>query len=165
MTDGDRPMQFGGGIQYHHQTPLVHASDHAVNMVQSLKTVALLTGAPEDIVLRDDAEALCTRIAEAIRLTQEGLVHLWQSDPQRFLRCRGGLEPWPGEIAEGFVPICTCDRRCLFHVTGAPWASEADCNCADVCPRHQIPRVEGDREAVLTLPPMPEEFRRAGPLP
>ena len=147
-----RPTQIGGGIQLHHQTNLDDASRNSVNMVQSLRSVPELTGRPEHQALFDEALALCRRIGDVHRAAQASLRAVYDADPARFYRCREGAEPWPDEIAEGFVPVCTCDRRCLFHHTQARGSTDADCNCAVVCPRHAIPREPGDREPLQPLP-------------
>jgi hypothetical protein len=40
---------------------------------------------------------------------------LHSADPERFVRCRDGEEPWPDELQAGFVPRHTCRDECLYH--------------------------------------------------
>jgi hypothetical protein len=150
-----RATQMGGGIQHHHQYNLDGASRDAINMVQWLRGVAEITGAPQHKALLDEALVVSRKIGAAHRVALARLQGLYETDPQRFYRCRKGLEPWPDELAEGFEPICTCEHRCLYHVTKAAASTEADCNCAEVCPRHAIPRQPGDRTPLRSLPPGP----------
>jgi len=150
-----RHTQMGGGIQHHHQHNLDGASRDAINMCQWLRGVAEITGDPQHQALLEEALGLCQKIGVAHRVALAGLEGFYESDPVRFYRCRKGLEPWPDEVAEGFEPICTCEYRCLLHHTQAPMATEADCNCELVCPRHNIPREPLDRTPLRPLPPGP----------
>ena len=150
-----RPTQMGGGIQYHHQHNLEGAARDTSNAVQWLRGVAELTGDPQHQALLDEALALCQKIGVAHREAQARLQSHYESDPMRFYRCRMGLEPWPDELSEGFQPVCTCEHRCLYHDTQATGSTEADCNCAVVCPQHAIPREPGDRQPLAHLPPGP----------
>jgi len=147
-----RPIQIGGGIQYHHRYNLDGASKDAMNAAQWLRGLMEVTGDPVHEALFADALALSHRIGAARNKAHAQLEALLADDRDRFDRCRNGLEPWPGERAEGFEPVCTCDRRCLFHGTHARSATPDDCNCAVVCPSHGTPRVPGDRLPVLALP-------------
>ncbi len=153
-----RQTQMAGGIQYHHQHSLEGASRDAINAVQWLRGVAEITGDPQHQALLDEALALSQKIGAAHRAARARLQGFYDSDPARFYRCRKGLEPWPDEATEAFEPICTCEHRCLYHHTQAVGSSEADCNCAMVCPRHAIPRVPGDRQPLRALPPGPGQL-------
>jgi hypothetical protein len=148
----DRPTQIGGGIQYHHQHNLGGAHKDAVNAAQWLRGVVAVTGAPEHQALLREAVRLSRAIDAAHREAQASMAAQYVDDPARFYRCRKGLEAWPDERAEGFEPICSCEHRCLLHHTQAATATAADCNCHQVCPRHLIERMPGDRMPLLSLP-------------
>ena len=154
-----RPTQMGGGIQYHHRYNLDGASKDAMNAVQWLRGLIEVTGDHEHQAIFETALALSHRIGAARNKAHAQLEALLIEDRDRFDRCRAGKEPWPGELVEGFEPVCTCERRCLFHVTRAPTATPDDCNCSVVCPSHGTPRYPGDRQAVLPLPPGPGQQR------
>lgn len=147
----NRPTQIAGGVQFHHQSNLNDAATRAVNMTQSLRGVAELTGSPRHLALVEAALALCREIGAAHRDAVDTLNALRIADRPRFDRCRAGEEPWPDERPEGFEAICTCERRCLHHDTQAVGSSYHDCNCDAVCPRHHVPRVPGDRRPLLPL--------------
>ena len=147
-----RPTQIGGGVQYHHRYNLDGASKDAMNAVQWLRGLIEVTDDPEHQALFDAALALSHRVGAARNKAHAQLEALLAEDRDRFDRCRAGLEPWPGERVEGFQSVCTCDRRCLYHVTQAPAATPDDCNCAVVCPSHGTPRTAGDRAPVASLP-------------
>lgn len=158
----ERPTQIGGGIQYHHSHNLDCASVTAINTERWLAGVITVTDRPEHRELAERALALARDIGDATRAAQTRRAAFYAGDPQRFYAALHGEIPWPDEIAEGFEPICTCDRRCLYHVTAAPSATEADCNCGAVCPRHLIERMPGDRPEPITplpAPPRPPSFR------
>lgn len=146
-----RPTQIGGNIQVHYRYNLNGATVDAGNAVQWLAGLVDVTGRPEHQALLDELRAVHQKIIVARDVAQAAFDELLKTDREKFDRCRFGFEPWPGEIVEGFEPICTCERRCLFHVTQAPTATEADCNCELVCPRHLIPREPGDRTPILSL--------------
>ena len=150
-----RPTQMGGGIQYHHRYNLDGASKDAMNATQWLRGLMEVTGNDEHRALFDDALALSHRIGAARNKAHAQLEALFAADRDKFDRCRSGKEPWPGELVEGFQPVCTCDRRCLYHTTKAPAATPDDCNCTVVCPSHGTPREPNDRPPLLALPPGP----------
>ena len=156
-----RPTQMGGGIQYHHRYNLDGASKDAMNAAQWLRGLMEITGSPEHEALFADALSLSHRIGAARNIAHAQLEALLREDRDRFDRCRAGVEPWPGELVEGFSPVCTCDRRCLVHVTQAPSATPDDCNCWVVCPSHGTPRVPGDRAPMKVLPPGPGQKPRS----
>jgi hypothetical protein len=51
-------------------------------------------------------------LAGEARANMQGL---HSSDPERFVRCRDGEEPWPDEIQAGFIPRHICKDQCLYH--------------------------------------------------
>jgi hypothetical protein len=155
-----RPTQIGGGIQYHHQYNLDGASRAAIDTVQWLRGLAEVTGNPQHRSLLDEALAFSQKIGVAHREALVSLQALYEANPTRFYRCRKGYEPWPDEMAEGFEPICTCANRCLYHHTQVPGSTDADCNCAVLCPRHVITREPDDRAPISPLPIGPGQVNR-----
>ena len=164
MSDAPRPTQFGGGVQSHHVRNLDGAQLGLVDAVQWLKGAVEVSGREDIAGLLDEAQDLCQRIGVAHRAARERWLDLHNDDSERFYRCNAGFEPWPDERPEGFVPVCTCDRACLYHHTDAANSTlELDCNCAEVCPRHLIPREPGDRKRIAQLTDLPRPFPRGRP--
>ncbi|MDP9861231.1 MULTISPECIES: hypothetical protein [Streptosporangium] len=103
------------GIQLHHTTDLQDAGRFLGNAVMALRAAHVRTG---DDRYSGLAAQIKTMVAEArvlesqARTSMEGL---HSADPERFVRCRDGEEPWPDEIQPGFVPRHTCRDQCLYH--------------------------------------------------
>jgi hypothetical protein len=126
------------GIQVHHSVNLEDASRFAVNMLTALDGALAKSGAEELRLLREELLPLVRRIGVA--RTAAGLrLQLHQRDPD-FKRYVDGALPWPDELAEGFVPRCTCGDRCLFHDTRR--GTLEDCSCGRACPQHGEPPAE-----------------------
>jgi hypothetical protein len=126
------------GIQLHHSVNLEDASRFGVNLLSALQGVHKRTGDPEIRQLLDQLQPLVRQVGVA--RTAAGLrLQMHQRDPD-FKRYVEGELPWPDELADGFVPRCTCHDRCLFHDIGRG-TLEDDCNCDRICGQH------GDAEA------------------
>jgi hypothetical protein len=126
------------GIQTHHSVNLDDASRFGVNMLTALEATLKRTGEREIKQLLEELRPLVRQIGVA--RTAAGLrLQMHQRDPD-FKRYVDGDLPWPDELAEGFVPRCRCDDRCLYHDVGRG-TLEDDCNCDRVCGQH------GDAEA------------------
>jgi hypothetical protein len=125
------------GIQIHHSVNLDDASRFAVNMLTALEAADRKTADPEVRALLERLRPLVREIGVA--RTAAGLrLQMHQRDPD-FKRYVEGELPWPDETAEGFVPRCTCNDRCLFHDVGR--GGPEHCNCDRICGQH------GDAEA------------------
>ena len=120
------------GIQVHHSANLDDASRFGANMLSALEGALKRTGDPE-------IRGLLARLGPLVRQigvarTAAGLrLQMHQRDPD-FKRYVDGELPWPDELAEGFVPRCTCGDRCLYHDTGR--GTPDDCSCDRVCGQH-----------------------------
>jgi hypothetical protein len=126
------------GIQIHHSVNLDDASRFAVNMLAGLEAAERKTAHPEVGALLDTLRPLVREIGVA--RTAAGLrLQMHQRDPE-FTRYVEGELPWPDELAEGFVPRCTCNDRCLFHDVGR--GTPESCNCDHVCAQHGPPQAE-----------------------
>ena len=103
------------GIQLHHTTDLQDASRFLGNAVMALRAAHVRTGDDRYV---DLAAQLKTMVAETRTLegqARERMHGLHSADPDQFVRCREGEEPWPDEIQAGFVPRHTCNDQCLYH--------------------------------------------------
>jgi hypothetical protein len=123
------------GIQIHHSVNLDDASRFAVNMLTALEAADKKTADPEVRALLDVLRPLVRQIGVA--RSAAGLrLQMHQRDPE-FKRYVDGERPWPDELAEGFVPRCTCQDRCLFHDVGR--GGPEHCNCERPCGQHGSP--------------------------
>jgi hypothetical protein len=124
------------GIQLHHSVNLEDASRYGVNMLTALAAAYKRTEDPELRRLIDELGPLVRQVGVA--RSAAGLrLQMHQHDPD-FKRYVDGELPWPDELAEGFVPRCTCHDRCLYHDIGRG-TLEDDCNCDKVCGEHGEP--------------------------
>jgi hypothetical protein len=123
------------GIQTHHSVQLDDAMRGAANMCAGLRGALRCTGDPEHAGLLEEAGALARRIARARTEAGARLQAFYAADPERFKRCRDGIEPWPDETLGGFEPRCSCHDRCLIHDHGVD-APPEQCNCGRECPAH-----------------------------
>jgi hypothetical protein len=103
------------GVQIHHSSHLRDAAVYLVNARTRLTGAKLRSGDPE-------LEAIDGLITEALGRTAklrdaaaQRLRSLWEEDPDLFVRCRDGAEPWPDETTGGFEPRCTCYDACRMH--------------------------------------------------
>jgi hypothetical protein len=123
------------GIQTHHSVQLDDATRGAANMCAGLRGALRCTGDPVLASLLDEATTLAGRIADARNAASSRLRGFYDEDPERFKRCRDGIEPWPDETIGAFQPRCSCYDRCLIHDHGVA-APEEQCNCGVPCPAH-----------------------------
>jgi hypothetical protein len=103
------------GIQMHHTTDLQDAGRFLVNAAMALRAAHVRTGDDQysSLATRLKATAVEARVLEA--QARASLHGLHSADPEQFVRCREGENPWPDEIQAGFVPRHTCNDRCLYH--------------------------------------------------
>jgi hypothetical protein len=103
------------GIQLHHVTDLQDARRFLGNAVMALSAAHARTG---DARFSGLAEQLKGLVAETRGLegeARDSMHRLHSTDPERFVRCREGEEPWPDELQAGFIPRHTCQDECLYH--------------------------------------------------
>ena len=121
------------GIQVHHSVNLDDASRFGANMLTALQAVHRKTGSEETRRLLDALGPLVREIGVA--RTAAGMrLHMHQRDPD-FRHYVEGDMPWPDELADGFVPRCRCNDKCLVHDVGRG-SAERDCTCGEWCRRH-----------------------------
>lgn len=123
------------GVQVHHSSVLNDAYRNLVNGVQSLKGAVEMTGDPELLELVEQATAVLRRVGRKQEAASAYLQQLHKDDPERFVRCREGFEPWPDETLIGFEPRCTCHDVCQIHDNGRPDNIGWECKCVQ-CPAH-----------------------------
>jgi hypothetical protein len=119
------------GVQVHHSVFLEDALRGAANACAGLDSAIIRTGDHDLIDLLWRLRGLTRELGRA-RDRSRGRLRELPKD--KVVRCREGEEPWPDELAEGFVPRCTCYDRCLTHDTGV--AGDEHCTCGKVCPAH-----------------------------
>jgi hypothetical protein len=103
------------GIQLHHTTDLQDAARFLSNAVMALKAAHVRTGDGEYSDLAAQLTTMVSRARDLEGQARARMQGLHSSDPERFVRCREGEEPWPDEIQAGFVPRHTCKDQCLYH--------------------------------------------------
>jgi hypothetical protein len=103
------------GIQLHHQTDLRDADRFLGNATMAMRSAHTRTADRRYSELMEQIKA----VGRLVRVLQEEagnrMLQLHDTDPDRFVRCREGEEPWPDEIAAGFIPRHSCRDRCLYH--------------------------------------------------
>jgi hypothetical protein len=102
-------------MQLHHVTDLQDAGRFLANAAMAFKAAHVRTGDDRYSSLADQLGAV---VAEARQLESEARASmhgLHSTDPERFVRCREGEEPWPDELQAGFIPRHTCKDQCLYH--------------------------------------------------
>jgi hypothetical protein len=123
------------GIQVHHSVNLDDASRFGVNMLTALEAAHRKSGSEQTQRLLDVLGPLVRDVG--VERTAAGLrLQMHQRDPE-FRRFVEGELPWPDELAEGFVPRCSCHDKCLFHDVGR--GTVADCRCDRRCGQHDAP--------------------------
>lgn len=121
------------GIQVHHSAHLEDASRFAANMLTALEAASNKTGSREIRRLLDELGPLVREVG--VERTAAGMrLQMHQRDPL-FKRYVDGDLPWPDERAEGFIPRCRCNDRCLYHDIGRG-TLEQDCTCNEPCRQH-----------------------------
>lgn len=103
------------GMQMHHVTDLQDAGRFLGNAVMALRAAHVRTGDDRYSGLAAQITAVVGRARELEEEARTKMHVLHSTDPQRFIRCREGEEPWPGEITAGFIPRHTCKDQCLYH--------------------------------------------------
>jgi hypothetical protein len=103
------------GIQLHHQTDLGDADRFLGNAAMAVRSAHTRTADRRYSELMEQIKAVGRLVHEFQREAAGRMGQLHDSDPERFVRCREGEEPWPDEIAAGFIPRHTCRDKCLYH--------------------------------------------------
>lgn len=106
------------GMQLHHTTDLQDATRFLSNGAMAMRAAHVRTGDkryPDLVTKLQEVQAHARALEGEARAR---LQRLHAADPQRFVRCREGEEPWPDEIAPGFIPRHTCQDRCLYYDHG-----------------------------------------------
>jgi len=114
------------GVQIHHVTDLSDCHRFLVNAHCALRSAHVRTGDERYVAMQARIGEL---MAEIGQLEAEARDRLHSLPPEQFTNCRDGYEPWPDEIADGFVPRHTCKDRCLYHDMGVLEAI-MQCICA-----------------------------------
>ncbi|MFD0664602.1 hypothetical protein [Thermocatellispora tengchongensis] len=103
------------GIQLHHTTSLQDAGRFLGNAVMALHAAHVRTGDDRYSDLATRLKAAVVEVRELEDQARSSMRELHSADPERFIRCREGEEPWPDEIQAGFIPRHTCRDQCLYH--------------------------------------------------
>ncbi|MET8768088.1 hypothetical protein [Streptomyces sp. NPDC004658] len=106
------------GIQLHHVTNIQDARRFLGNAVMALNAAHVRTGDARFSGLADQLKSMVAAARDLEGEAQERMHELHTADPERFVRCREGEEPWPDELQAGFVPRHTCRDECLYHDRG-----------------------------------------------
>ena len=121
------------GIQVHHSVNLEDASRFGANLLTALEAAHKKTGSEETKKLIDELTPLVRKVG--VERTAAGMrLQMHQRDPE-FKRYVEGDQPWPDELADGFVPRCRCHDKCLYHDLGRG-SVEQDCTCDIRCGQH-----------------------------
>jgi hypothetical protein len=103
------------GIQRHHATDLQDAVRFLGNAAMAVRAAHVRTGDDRYATLTAQLNDVHARMRELEGQARASMRTLHATDPDRFVRCRDGEEPWPDEIEPGFVPRHTCQDQCLYH--------------------------------------------------
>ncbi|MEU1878254.1 hypothetical protein ABZ470_13180 [Streptosporangium sp. NPDC020072] len=103
------------GVQMHHTTDLQDATRFLGNAVMALRAAHVRTGDERYSGLAEQLKAVTAQARGLESQARASMEDLHVADPELFLRCRDGEEPWPDEIQAGFIPRHTCRDRCLYH--------------------------------------------------
>ncbi|AWS44495.1 hypothetical protein [Streptosporangium sp. 'caverna'] len=103
------------GIQMHHTTDLQDAGRFLVNAAMALRAAYVRTGDDRYSSLAAQLKAVAVKARMLETQARASLHGLHAADPEQFVRCREGEDPWPDEIQAGFVPRHTCRDQCLYH--------------------------------------------------
>lgn len=134
------------GVQTHHSVQLDDAVRGLTNAGAGLRGAFRLTDDQDLALLLGRLDVLTRDVSQAQQRARRRLQELYLEDPQTFRAAREGESPWPDEVAEGFVPRCSCDDQCLVHDQGLadsewgqryPDAVAEQCNCDYVCSQHE----------------------------
>jgi hypothetical protein len=126
------------GVQLHHNSSWDQLALHLVNAMQYLKAVESATGTEhpelhaELYAIREKASA---GRAKGLRVLDELAIE----DPEKFRRCRSGLEPWPDEDQITFTGRCNCNDQCLHRLGVEDLGPIGVCNCDGVRPPCPVP--------------------------
>ncbi|MEU0968875.1 hypothetical protein ABZ357_26920 [Streptomyces sp. NPDC005917] len=103
------------GIKLHHTTDLQDAGRFLGNAAMAMRAAHVRTGDDRYSSLVGQVKAVLTEARELEDEARADVRRLHSADPEKFIRCREGEEPWPGEIEAGFIPRHTCKDECLYH--------------------------------------------------
>ena len=103
------------GIQLHHVTNLQDAGRLLGNAAMALHAAHVRTGDDRYSSLATQLKTVAVQARQLESEARDSMHGLNSTDPERFVRCRDGQEPWPDEIQAGFVPRHTCKDECLYH--------------------------------------------------
>jgi hypothetical protein len=116
------------GVQLHHTTNLQDAGRFMTNALMALRAAHVRTGDDRYASLATQFQTMAAQVRELEEQARESMMALHSADPERFVRCREGEEPWPDEIQAGFIPRHTCKDSCLYHDHGV-LAGIMQCTC------------------------------------
>lgn len=102
------------GVQLHHSVAYQDATRGLVNARAGLRSAMTRTGESEIEEIDDLIAQAQRRTRKLQEAAEQRLRDLWDQDPERFRRCRDGVEAWPDEIDDG-ARRCTCYDRCRVH--------------------------------------------------
>jgi hypothetical protein len=121
------------GIQVHHSVFLEDALRGAANARAGLRSAIQRTGDIDLIALAERTDGVLRALRTA---RDEARMRLVSMPEGQVVRSREGFEPYPDELAEGFVGRCTCYDQCAIHTRGQSAEDGWICNCGAVCPVH-----------------------------
>jgi hypothetical protein len=136
------------GIQVHHSVFLEDALRGAANSRAGLRSAIQRTGDTNLIALAERADEVLRELRAARDKARESLLSLSE---HQVIRAREGFDPYPDELAEGFVGRCTCYDQCPIHSRGQSAEDGWICNCGVTCPVHGVPR-DGRARRVIRSP-------------
>jgi hypothetical protein len=122
------------GIQVHHSVFLEDSLRGAANARAGLRSAIQRTGDTELIALAGRADDVLRELRAARDEARERLLSM---SKDQVIRAREGFEPYPDELAEGFVGRCTCYDQCAIHDRGQSAEDGWICNCGVTCPVHE----------------------------
>jgi hypothetical protein len=121
------------GIQVHHSVFLDDALRGAANARAGLRSAIQRTGDPDLIAVAERADDVLRELRTA---RDEARMRLLSMPRDQVIRSREGFEPYPDELAGGFVGRCTCYDQCAIHTRGQSAEDGWICNCAASCSVH-----------------------------
>jgi hypothetical protein len=121
------------GTQVHHSVFLEDALRGGANARAGLRSAIQRTGDKDLIALAERADDVLRELRAARDEARESLLSM---PKHQLIRAREGFEPYPDELAEGFVGRCTCYDECAIHARGQSAEDGWICNCGVTCPVH-----------------------------
>jgi hypothetical protein len=123
------------GLQVHHSVFLEDALRGGANARAGLRSAIQRTGDEELIAIAERADNVLRELRAARDEARESLLSM---PTHQVIRAREGFEPYPDELAEGFVGRCTCYDECAIHARGQSAEDGWICNCDVTCPVHEV---------------------------